>query len=292
MARRGARTSEGKALVALNAVKHGVLAATPVLPGLEEPALWERHRAGVMESLAPAGHLERVLAERLALLLWRLGRVTRYEGEVIALRQEEALDNTKEEVYTHTERLKLNLKELQEREDHYRSLARLVKRIPSLPDDHPMASLPGAEVVYAVEEAAFGFEGTPKDLAYPGVPEGLSIEEVEGWTAGKVRECLAVIAQRAGRPVEELLAEAVDDLLYEAKRMCQTAEGVRLRVERAQRWRMLPPADEMEKISRYEVHLNRQFTSTLRELEALQARRQGQAVPKGRPQTAGVVDEE
>ena len=64
---------------------HGIRSPAPVVPGLEQPEDWEAHRAGVLESLSPEGHLENILAERVALMSWRLHRVTRYERETIAL---------------------------------------------------------------------------------------------------------------------------------------------------------------------------------------------------------------
>src|SRR5262249_42499625 len=79
----GPRTVEGKAIVARNATKHGIFAAVPVVSG-ECPATWEAHRAGVVDSLAPVGALEVNLAERAALLLWRLQRLARYEVETVA----------------------------------------------------------------------------------------------------------------------------------------------------------------------------------------------------------------
>jgi hypothetical protein len=60
---------------------------------MERAEDWEEHREGVLESLSPEGHLEMVLAEWVALLLWRLNRVTRYETESIALFQEKAEDD-------------------------------------------------------------------------------------------------------------------------------------------------------------------------------------------------------
>jgi hypothetical protein len=78
----GPTTPEGKAVSSRNAVKHGVLGATPVLPGIESSEEWEYHRAGVIESLDPVGYFQNVLAERVALISWRLGRVVRYEVEV------------------------------------------------------------------------------------------------------------------------------------------------------------------------------------------------------------------
>jgi hypothetical protein len=60
---------------------------------MERAEDWELHLAGTLESLSPEGHLETVLAERVALLSWRLHRVVRYETESIALFQEKAEDD-------------------------------------------------------------------------------------------------------------------------------------------------------------------------------------------------------
>ena len=88
-----AATRPGKAIARLNAVKHGGLAMTPVVPHIEQQAAWESHLDATLASLEPTGHLETVLAGRVALLLWRLGRVARYEREVITLTQEEVEDD-------------------------------------------------------------------------------------------------------------------------------------------------------------------------------------------------------
>ena len=88
MAKPGPKTKSGKEIVRWNAVRHGVLSTSPVIPGLEREEDWEAHRAGLLASLAPDASLEAILAERVALLLWRLQRVARYERESIALAQE------------------------------------------------------------------------------------------------------------------------------------------------------------------------------------------------------------
>jgi hypothetical protein len=84
----GAKTAAGKAVVRLNAVRHGLTADTAVVPFIENQADWEAHREGTLKSLAPVGHLETVLAQRVAMLMWRLERANRYERELIALKQE------------------------------------------------------------------------------------------------------------------------------------------------------------------------------------------------------------
>ena len=80
----GPTSEAGKAVVARNTVRHGLLTNAPVVPGLEREEDWLAHRDSTLQSLAPAGHLELVLAERVALLLWRLGRVATYERAAAA----------------------------------------------------------------------------------------------------------------------------------------------------------------------------------------------------------------
>jgi hypothetical protein len=89
----GPATEEGKQVVKWNAVQHGIRSPAPVVPGVEKTEDWEDHRDGVLESLSPEGHLELVLAERVALLSWRLNRVTRFETSTIALFQEKMEDD-------------------------------------------------------------------------------------------------------------------------------------------------------------------------------------------------------
>ena len=69
----GPRTPEGKATVAQNAVKHGLLARTAVLHGED----WEEHASfseDLMNELYPDGVMEQELADRIVSLSWRMRR--------------------------------------------------------------------------------------------------------------------------------------------------------------------------------------------------------------------------
>ena len=77
--RPGPKTPQGKARVRHNPTRFGIHSADPVIPGIESLDEWRVHREGVIASLAPVGSLETKLAERVALLLWRLNRVIAYE---------------------------------------------------------------------------------------------------------------------------------------------------------------------------------------------------------------------
>jgi len=77
----GPRTAEGKAVVAQNAVRHGLLAEQQVIKG-EDPGEFEFYREQMLGELHPAGALESVLAERAVGLAWRLRRAERLQNEV------------------------------------------------------------------------------------------------------------------------------------------------------------------------------------------------------------------
>ena len=83
----GPNSRRGKAVSNRNSSKHGILSDAPVVVEIgEDYNEWERHRVGTIESLGAEGHIEIVLAERIANLLWRLKRLERYETEMIMAR--------------------------------------------------------------------------------------------------------------------------------------------------------------------------------------------------------------
>ena len=79
----GPRTPEGKSLVRLNAVRHGLRAEEILLAGEDGEALeelGERLRA----ELQPVGELENLLVDRIVASYWRLRRVGRVESGIFA----------------------------------------------------------------------------------------------------------------------------------------------------------------------------------------------------------------
>ena len=74
----GPRTPEGKAIVARNAVKHGLLGEQIIVEG-EDRARFARHRDAMLQALVPVEEVEVTLAERLIGLSWRLQRVQRLQ---------------------------------------------------------------------------------------------------------------------------------------------------------------------------------------------------------------------
>ena len=80
----GPRTLAGKTRSSRNATRHGLTARAVVLPSVESADDWAAHRDAIMASLSPMGALEAELAERVAVLTWRLRRATFAETAAIA----------------------------------------------------------------------------------------------------------------------------------------------------------------------------------------------------------------
>src|SRR5918997_2289439 len=161
----GPKTQSGKEVARWNATRHGIRSPAPVIPGLEKAEDWEDHRDGVLESLSPEGHLELVLAERVALLSWRLHRVTRYERETIALSQEKAEEDiaTRRRLFTDSIYEAWHPEEVRWIHEDAKKTQRFLKRLPTLPGEKRLSSEEAGSVLSAVWDQV-DKEARPKEL--------------------------------------------------------------------------------------------------------------------------------
>jgi hypothetical protein len=79
----GPRTEAGKQRSSLNALRHGLTAASAVLPS-EDRAAYDAHCRGFFDEYQPATPTETQLTQELADTSWRLNRVPLLEAEVLA----------------------------------------------------------------------------------------------------------------------------------------------------------------------------------------------------------------
>jgi hypothetical protein len=79
----GPRTPAGKQRSSLNALRHGLTAASPVLPS-EDRAAYEDHRRRFFDEYQPATPTESQLVMEVADTSWRLNRIPLLEAEVLA----------------------------------------------------------------------------------------------------------------------------------------------------------------------------------------------------------------
>ncbi len=290
----GPSTQEGKEVARWNATRHGIRSPAPVVPGVEKAEEWENHRDGVLDSLSPVGHLEFVLAERVALLSWCLHRVIRYETESIALYQEKAEDDLARERRfesgpDHPEAVCGNAKS--DRDDH-----RLLKRFAKMEEDKRLSSFDADLVIWSAVECADKVaegEVDPEELlesvSVPGLPDSDRWEGYESWTAGLARAVIEAVARATDEVSEELVEAATRDARFKMERTKLEAEKVERDLRNMARERLLPDEKTLEKVARYEAHLSRGLYKALHELEALQTRRTGGAAPLARLDVDGLA---
>ncbi len=297
----GPRSPAGKAVVRLNNFRHGLRCTLPVVPDVEHAADWEEHLAGVLDSLGPAGALEEALAGRVALMLWRLNRVVRYETSMIAVAQDKAredvrkVDQLDEILKKDAPAVRLKVA-IREKEKHAQGLGWAESALAAAgalggPGD---AEVDGGEagclLEFAREAMDIDVDLDDEDfLAGLGAAGGYD----RAWTAGMVRAGLARLAahDRDGRWDVEVLVARVRATLRNrqaegrreagrlAKEVRAAEQAVATLEERTRARRLMPEEPVMQAVGRYEAHLERGLYRALHELHRLQAVRAGQHVP-------------
>jgi hypothetical protein len=265
LASTGPRTADGRAIVSGNAIRHGLLSWKPVIPGLENPEDWQSHLDRTLDALGPAGYAETVLAERAALLLWRLGRVARYEREATAI----ALENAEA-------RKQPKLDEAEQSVKNAQAVVALTEGVRTLPLE---TELDGEAAAGLLEKAA---AATGLDIyemrGWPAYVNDSTLEDLD-WTAARLLECVQIVAKKAKRDSDDLLSQLADDARDTLHHAQDKREKLLAAHDRERRSLLLPDTLTLEKLSRYETTLERSLYKALHELERRQAARDGQTVP-------------
>jgi hypothetical protein len=301
----GPRTAAGKLVVAQNAVRHGVFANLPVVPG-ESEADWHAHRQGTLDSLSPVGSLEVNLAERVAQALWRLGRLARYEALNTTAAVEDAgllhpdVFPVPNRQYNHETQLRMAEQELRRQRELFfavRAEADFLRAALADEGSDPLpAKLVGAVLVPALTLAQETltrryevlFPAGRDFLTRVGFPTDWPLDAA--WPRASFAAALDYYAGATEWPPAEFQAEVQRMLDSQAAELSRGVRRRELEVmalnrrldaepERVAAPTLLPPAGAMEQIVKYEKHLHSLLTSTLHELERLQARRGGAFVP-------------
>src|SRR5580700_5231370 len=79
----GPRTEAGKQRSSMNALRHGLTAASVVLPS-DDPAAYQDHRSRFMDEYQPSTPTETQLVQELVDTSWRLNRIPLLEADVLA----------------------------------------------------------------------------------------------------------------------------------------------------------------------------------------------------------------
>jgi hypothetical protein len=283
----GPRTAQGKASSSRNNTRHGLRATTPVIPRLESPEDWEQHRATTIAGLAPITPLEEALAERVALILWRLDRVARYERDVTSQSQDRAPADLATgaacPVYpdaggaggdgANVDDADRDLIAVRRRYAEARRRARVLASLDERPADAHLTGKDAASALEAIDEQIPNFE-VQTFLAPEIIPDHLEYDAVPDWTVDRLLRFVAAIASANDRQPEQLRADA----LAEARRQHNATRITYRRLTRQlrdlRRQRILPQASNLDQVVRYETHLMRQLSQTLGHLKQLQQQRE------------------
>ena len=200
--KRGPRTPKGRLAVSSNAITHGITAGSRVIARLgESEDGWQAHLQEVFKSLKPTDYVQEELVRSMALDLWRIRRVQRYE--------QAALEQDAVSVSLWTDIEFLGRSDLQATLAMGNEVLELLGRLDQVAESKRLASEKVAFLrrllVYTLEaekdvDAAF-YEGEPLL-----------------WTVAEVKDRLHRLAERVGTHDEQLVSEAI----YEAQQILAT----------------------------------------------------------------------
>ncbi|MGA3066377.1 MAG: hypothetical protein ABSF29_05965 [Tepidisphaeraceae bacterium] len=265
LASTGPTTAEGKAIVSCNAMRHGLLSWKPVIPGFETAEDWESHLDKTVESLAPVGHIEALLVERVALLFWRLARVARYERDDTAVALEQAEGRKRPKL----ERVEQTIGIAQAAIDFMEGLQ-------TLPPDSKLEQSSAAGLL--TRAAEFAYVDLYEMRGWPNYVNGTDLDDVD-WTAARLSECMQLVGKQVSMGLDELIG----GMTQQARDNLKEAQGKRDKLlvdtDHERRSLLLPDDLTLSKVNRYETTLERSLFKTLHELERRQAARAGRAVP-------------
>ena len=150
----GPKSEAGKAASSANALSHGLSASLDsVLPD-EDADAFARLRQGVIADLAPAGALQGALAERVAVLLWRLDRAARLEAQLFVHGQFSVVRNMGDRAFSP----RIPLPALMDVPEESKQLRKRFEELQSDMEWDMHAEAPNAQVLVECRENARAFD--------------------------------------------------------------------------------------------------------------------------------------
>jgi hypothetical protein len=283
----GPRSAEGVEAVKNNALRHSLRSIQTVVSG-EDPDAWEAHRAAVIEDVKPSGALELALAEQVAIKLWRLGRVVRFEADMIGNAQNpEELAHTREKSHTRSyggpartdiptrkdvENARKEAEELATRTSERDRALRQLELLDGMEDEDEFEDWN----LYEALKADFRFGQEELGRMFKGEDDGpfrarhgrkMILARVEGKAEAK---SLGAALSAAWQQKQEEATEKLRRIRSKHKGLTRRYKAA---LERRRLPRGLPDDAALDKIQRYEAHLERGLHKALERLQTLQEAR-------------------
>jgi hypothetical protein len=268
----GVKTEEGKAIVKYNALRHGLLAKEVVITigeGAENPQEFNALLEDLKTQLAPAGTLEEMLVEKVAVAYWRLRRAYKYEVGLIR----EELDTTTEDFYSR-ESNKTD-EEIDREIERDKEAAESWKQ-----DKKDFARMHKAgkplEKIYDWGE---NWEWLEQKYDYLVAGD----EDYEGFDPESLRKSLNSHANWSDDQIWQAHIELCDEKINDHKKEIAELEKQKhrnkLRLQVIRKLGNIPSRHELDRLLRYEGAIERQLYRALNQLERLQRLRAGDNVP-------------
>ena len=268
----GVNTPEGKAIVKYNALKHGLLAKEVVITigeGAENPEEFDALLEALQTQLLPAGTLEEMLVEKIAVAYWRLRRAYKYEVGLIR----EELDTTTDDFYSRNsnktdEEIDQEIEKDKEAIESWKQDKRDFTKMHK--DGKPL------EEIYDWGENWEWLEDKFKYLL-------IGHEDYEGFDPKNFREFLNNSADWSDEQIWEAHIELCDEKIDEHKKEIDDLEKQKqqnkLKLQVIKKLGNIPSKHELDRLLRYEGAIERQLYKALNQLERLQRLRAGDNVP-------------
>jgi hypothetical protein len=260
----GPLSSEGKAVVSRNAVKHGIFAKDLVInagDGREDALEYHELLAELKKDLVPVGRMEMMLVEKIAVNYWRLRRLLRYETGEIRCRLDDYRESALRSHYNNS----------------FSSRKRPELRYYSYSDEITDAEFQ-EQLNKVVGMRSSGFKLTEEKAALEYVlcfrmdrPEA-EFSQKDYKAAGKYVATLS--PQMQGKLRKEMLEEA-EQVLAEMEEV----RTWQVKFDRIQKSQSLPATPNLENVIKYENSLERSIFRNLAALKALQENRTGGEEP-------------
>jgi hypothetical protein len=299
----GPKTLEGTERCKMNALRHGLRAVQVVAPG-ENPEDWQAHRDALVNDLDPVGAMELALAEIVAAKLWRLGRVLAYEADLITNAQtEDELMHVHERIYQREFTTPPTRADIPTRDDVASARTaleaadtKLTEQTEALDQLQALDAMGDDEVFPSpalYERLCAEFSPSENDLQ--GLFEGAAMILFRARHAkqmilicckgkGELDELQVTLAAQWASQLEQLQRD-VNNRQAEHESLARRYEHA---LERRRVAAVLPEAKDIDRIQRYESHLERGLHRDLDRLHQLKEAR-GAVPPRGPSVAVAVV---
>jgi hypothetical protein len=267
----GPTSAKGKSVSRINAVKHGILARQVVVCGYYQKESQDEFThlcREYQQNLAPSGPLEEMLVGQIVMVVWRLRRVRTAEAGEIAAAVDKTWWNRRRPPWEIGNGHKSNALQ-SSLSDYCDSIEGIEFVIECLQELRGKIKTAGQITEEHLKELRY-FQPEPNDIvrkiaalfsSLDSNPKELPLDEAR-------RRHLKEAVNYLDQEISEF-----EDLIQELQEKVNAEDTMR----RASA--LLPSAEVLEKIVRYESALQRQLHRSMNQLERLQRRRLGENVP-------------